>query len=503
MTRHERTLNVQTNHEPQGHEGIKGRWIAMATLLVASFMNMIDVTIVNVAVPSLQRSFDATASQIEWVVAAYIMTFAVCLLPFGRMGDIHGRRRVFIAGVVLFTIASTLCGMAHTMPMLILSRVVQGIGGAMMVPQTLAIAQVLFPPHERAAAFSLFGLTAGLAAVSGPVLGGFLIDSNIAGMEWRPIFLVNIPIGILAVTAAFRFIPALPRDPQLRTDPGGILLAGITVLLVIFPLIEGRELGWPAWIFGMLAMSLPAAYAFVVWERRQQAAGAPQLLPVKLMGNRNFLLGTALSTILFSGVPGFFLVLAIYLQVGNGLTPLQSGLTTMPFSVGVLVASLISGRLGMRWPRRRISVGALMLVVAMIWVRYLSGAMIGSFDGLSFAIPLLAGGIGLGLAISPMFQTVLSNVPPADAGSGSGALQAFQQAGGALGVALVGQIFFSHSATSLAAGLPRDAAFSGAFQDAVLYNIIAFLLIAGLVRLLPKPQVRMAHSGPPVPHADV
>ncbi|MCB1384019.1 MAG: MFS transporter, partial [Notoacmeibacter sp.] len=163
----------------------------MATLLVASFMNMIDVTIVNVAVPSLQHAFNATASQIEWVVAAYTMTFAVCLLPFGRMGDIYGRRKVFLAGVILFTLASALCGMAHSMPMLILSRVVQGVGGAMMVPQTLAIAQVLFAPHERAAAFSLFGLTAGLASVSGPVLGGFLIDSDIAGMGWRPIFLVN------------------------------------------------------------------------------------------------------------------------------------------------------------------------------------------------------------------------------------------------------------------------------------------------------------------------
>ena len=485
---------------PDATDPAAGRWIAMATLLVASFMNMIDVTIVNVAVPSLQHAFNATASQIEWVVAAYTMTFAVCLLPFGRMGDIYGRRKVFLAGVILFTLASALCGMAHSMPMLILSRVVQGVGGAMMVPQTLAIAQVLFAPHERAAAFSLFGLTAGLASVSGPVLGGFLIDSDIAGMGWRPIFLVNIPIGVIAVLGALRFIPDLSGDRNLRTDPAGILLAGITVFLLLFPLIEGREFGWPVWIFVMLAMSIPAGWAFVTWEHRQEQAGAPQLLPVQLLRNRNFVLGTALSTVLFSGIPGFFLVLAIYLQVGNGLTPLQSGLTTMPFSIGVLIASIISGRIGMKWPRRRISAGAVLLIIAMVWVRWAAGSMGADFDRIRFALPLLAGGIGLGIAISPMFQTVLSNVPPRDAGSGSGALQAFQQAGGALGVALVGQIFFSEITSRMTAGEKGAPVFASALSDAMLYNIIAFALIAVLVRLLPKPAQRPqgAMQAPPV-----
>lgn len=487
---------------PTADEARPDRWIAMFVLLIASFMNMIDVTIVNVAMPSLQRAFDATSSQIEWVVAAYILVFALGLLPFGRLGDIYGRRRIFLIGVFVFTVGSTLCGMAPSMATLIAARVVQGIGGAMMVPQTLAIAQVLFPPHERAAAFSLFGLVAGLASVTGPAAGGFLIDADIAGLDWRPIFLVNIPIGVLAIGGALRFIPPIPGARLMRNDWGGIALASLTVLLLIYPLIEGRDAGWPAWVFAMIAAAFPAAVLFVLWERRQKARGGPELLSVNLLANRNFLIGSAMATVLFSGIPGFFLVLAIYLQTGNGLTPLQSGLTTMPFSVGVLIASVISGRLGMRWPRRRITVGSLLLFAAMVWLRFVVQAVEPPLDRLLFALPLLAGGIGLGIAIAPMFQTVLSNVPPRDAGSGSGALQSFQQIGGALGVALMGQIFFSRVAEGFQTGGVALPVFSEALTGALAYNTAAFLVIAAMVQFLPRPKSqaqggeRLAQSAP-------
>jgi len=463
------------------------RWIAMFVLLMAQFMNLIDVTIVNVAMPSLQKAFNATSSQIEWVVAAYILVFALGLLPLGRLGDILGRPRMFMAGVGVFTLGSLLCGLATSMPFLISARLLQGAGGAMMVPQTLAIAQVLFPPRERAMAFSLFGLTAGLASVTGPVLGGLLIDLDIWGLEWRPIFLVNIPVGAIAVAGALRFIPRMPGSAEMKNDYLGILLASLTVMLLIFPLIEGRELGWPVWAFVMMAASLPAAAVFVFWQRRQQGRGGPQLLPFALLANRNFLIGTAMTTILFAGIPGFFLVLALYLQNGNGLTPLQSGLTTMPFSIGVLCASVVSGRLGMRWPRRRITAGALFLAGAMVWLHFVVAGLEPPLDRLVFAAPLLAGGLGLGVAIAPMFQTVLSNVPPRDAGSGSGALQSFQQVGGAFGVALMGQLFFSTLALGIQSGLPAHAAYGEGLVRALYFNTVGFVLIAIMVRLLPKP----------------
>ena len=466
----------------------------MAVLLIASFMNLIDVTIVNVALPNLQQAFGAANSQIEWVVAVYILVFALGLLPFGRLGDTYGRRRVFVTGVVVFSIGSALCGMAPSMPSLIGARVVQGVGGAMMIPQTLAIAQVIFPPHERAMAFSLFGLTAGLASVTGPVLGGLLIDADIMGLGWRPIFLVNLPVGAFAIAAAIRYIPAIAGTKSLGNDYGGIALAGLAILCLVYPLIEGRELGWPVWAFAMMAASLPVLAVFLAWERRQKAMGAPELLPFSLLANRNFLIGTAMSTLMFSGIPGFFMVLAIYLQNGFGLSPLHSGLTTLPFSVGVLIASAISGRLGLKWPRRRISAGALLLAASMIGLRYLVQGMGEEIVRWHFIAPLLAGGIGLGVAISPMFQTVLANVPPRDAGSGSGALQAIQQVGSAFGVALTGEIFFSKLVSGFAAGGKPHDVFGAAMMQALIYSTLAFVTVALIVRLLPKPPV----SGPKV-----
>lgn len=479
---------------PAAHH--EGRWIAMAVLLMAGFMNLIDVSIVNVALPSMQHAFGASDSQIEWVVAAFILVFALGLLPFGRLGDIVGRRRMFIAGVAVFTLGSALCGLAPGMGALIGARVLQGIGGAMMTPQTLAIVPALFPPHERGRAFSLFGLTAGLATVSGPLIGGLLIEADLFGLGWRPIFLVNVPVGLLAILLALRYVPDLPGAPGLRNDFVGIGLAALALLLLIAPLIEGRQFGWPAWCFWAMAAAAPAAALFVGWQRRQAARDAPQLLPASLIGNRGFVVGMALVGLLFSGIPGFFLVLALYLQNGYGLAPLQSGLTTVPFSAGVLGISLLTARIGLRWPRRRITAGALMLAAAMFWLRI---AVLGTGDAVAwshFAPALLLGGLGLGVAVGPMFQTVLANVAARDSGSASGALQSFQQVGGAFGVAVMGQIFFARLTAGIAGGGDAHTAYATAFAAAVIYNGAAFLAVAAMIRILPTPPALPAAHGP-------
>lgn len=468
--------------------GLQGRWIAMAVLLIAGFMNLIDVTIVNVALPSLQKAFGATSSQIEWVVAGYILVFALGLLPAGRLGDILGRRRMFVWGVGVFTFGSALCGLAPSMETLVAARVLQGIGGAMMTPQTLGIVPALFAPHERGMAYALFGLSAGLASVTGPLLGGVLIGADIYGLGWRPIFLVNIPVGVIAIFAALRYLPEVPGAKGLKNDFIGIAIAMVALLLVIFPLIEGRQAGWPLWCFAMMAASVPAAVLFVLWQRRQAACGGPQLLPVSLMENANFMVGTGMVMVLFSGIPGFFLMFALYLQNGYGLTPLQSGLTTLPFSVGVLIASVVSGRLGVRWPRRRIAVGGVLLTTAMVWLRIVVQHTVDDIVWMQFAVPLLIGGVGLGTAISPMFQTVLSNIEGRDTGSASGALQSFQQVGGAFGVAIVGEIFFSRlQALGSPAAVPHDI-YANAIGGGLLYNIAAFGLVALIVWRLPRPR---------------
>ncbi|MCF7699304.1 MFS transporter [Loktanella sp. M215] len=474
-------------HRTNDDEPLAGRWIAMATLLVAGFMNLIDVTIVNVAIPSLQRAFDATDSQIEWVVAIYILTFALLLLPMGRLGDVIGRRRMFIAGVCVFTFGSALCGIAPSIYGLVAARVVQGIGGAMMTPQTLAIVPALFAPKERGLAFALFGLSAGLASVTGPVLGGFLIESNISGLDWRPIFLVNVPVGILAVLAAFKFVPTLPGNKGLEIDGVGIALAAITTLLVMFPLIEGRQIGWPVWIFVMMAAALPMLWIFILWQRHRAAAGRAQLLPVTLFRNKGFMVGTGLVMLLFAGVPGFFLVLAILLQVGNGFSPLESGLTTIPFPVGVLFASVAAGRMGNRFLRQRISAGGLLLATCMVILPFVTPQAAGEITRSAFIIPLFLGGLGLGTAISPLFNTVLGTVADNDTGSASGALQSFQQLGGALGLAVMGQLFFSHIAAALQAGGDTVPVYSDALRMALLFSTTSFVALALLVWRLPAP----------------
>ena len=461
------------------------RWVALIILLLASFMNLIDVTIVNVALPAMQANLGANSSQIEWVVAAYVLAFALFLLPFGRLGDIVGRRGMFLIGVGAFTLASALCGLAPSIEMLIGARVLQGIGGAMMTPQVLAIVTVIFPAKERGLAFSFFGLTAGLASVAGPIAGGLLISANLWGLDWRPIFLVNIPLGALAIVMAIRFVPRIAPHPGLTNDFVGIAIFGAALVAVIFPLVEGRVYGWPAWAFGLIVLGLLGFVAFYFWEKARDRAGKTELLPIPLLENRNFVIGTLMTLIFFSGVPGLFMILAIFFQSGFGLTPLESGLTTVPFPLGVLVMSLINGRLGNKRLSLRVASGALLLATGMTWLHFTIAGVGTSIETLAFVPPLFIAGVGLGLTISALFQTILQGVPGKDAGSASGALQAFQQVGGALGVALVGEIFFStvENAQRLGAAT-REAGFIAAGANATWYEIGAFLLVAALVPLL-------------------
>jgi EmrB/QacA subfamily drug resistance transporter len=476
------------------------RWPALFILLLASFMNLIDVTIVNVALPSMQANLGANSSQIEWVVAAYVLSFALFLLPFGRLGDIVGRKRMFLIGVTAFTIGSALCGLAPSIEMLIGARVLQGIAGAMMTPQVLSIVQVIFPAKERGLAFSFFGLTAGLASVAGPIAGGLLISADLWGLDWRPIFLVNIPLGILTVAVALRLVPKITPHPGLTNDFVGIGIFGLAILAVVFPLVEGRVYGWPLWAFGLIALGLAGMVVFYLWEKRRDREGKTELLPVSLLENRNFVVGTLMTLIFFSGIPGLFMILAIFLQSGFGLTPLESGLTTLPFPLGVLIISIIGGRLGSRFLNWRVAIGSLLLAGGMFYLRWTFGQVGDVLDHWAFVPPLFIAGMGLGLGVSALFQTILTGVPGKDAGSASGALQAFQQVGGALGVALVGEIFFTwleHArewgATSMHSG------FVNAASNAAWYEIGAFVVVAAMVPLIK----RLPPQGAPPVHVAI
>ncbi len=459
---------------------LPGRWIAHCALLMAAFMNLVDVTIVNVALPTLQTHLNASPAELEWLVAAYVLAFAVGLLPFGRLGDIVGRRQVFLFGVLGFTVFSVMCGAAPSIGWLIAGRVLQGLAAAAMMPQTLAIAQVMFPPQERGLAFSLFGLNAGMAAVAGPLVGGLLIAADLFGLDWRPIFLVNVPIGIIAMIAGLALIPNIPGHRG-RIDWIGIPLGAIAVVCLVFPLVEGRGFGWPVWIFVMLAVAPVAATAFVMWQHRRARLGLPQLLPVGLLHNSSYMIGAAMTTALFSAMPSFFMSFAIFLQTGFGFTAFQSGYTTAPMPVGIFVASLVAGRIGSRVLHGRVAFGAVAVLIGFVWLRILIADVTDSVNHWSVAPALLVVGLGLGTAIGAMFQMVLATVPDRDAGSGSGALQSFQQAGLGLGVAVGGEIFFSTIAASEAG---HHATYVSALTNEIIYQFCAMAVVLSLLALM-------------------
>jgi EmrB/QacA subfamily drug resistance transporter len=418
------------------------RWLALGVVLIAVFMQLMDISIVNVAIPSIQRDLDASYSQVQWVLAGYQLAFAVVLITGGRLGDIYGRKRLFLIGVSGFTVASALCGFAQSPVMLVGSRFLQGAMGALMFPQALAVTQVEFPQRERGAAFGITGAVIGLATISGPLLGGLLIAGNLFGLDWRPIFLVNLPLGVLAVVAAVVLLRESRAEGALRLDPGGVAIASAALLLLIYPLVEGRDLGWPAWTFLLMAASVPLFALFVLYERRKTRKDNSPLVVLSLFGERAFVSGLLLNLVFFSGVAAFFLTFSLFLQIGLGFTALHSGLTTIPFSFGTAIGSAVSVRLAPRLGRAILSLGCLLLVAGMLAVmatvsRY--GEAIHSWQLLP---ALVVCGLGLGCTIPPLLNVILAGISGRNAGSASGVLSTTQQVGGALGVAIIGVIFF-------------------------------------------------------------
>ncbi|WP_282046096.1 MFS transporter [Roseibium album] len=447
--------------------------LAVASLFLGAFMNILDVTIVNLALPSIRNEFDATTSQLEWVLIAYILMFASGLLPFGRFGDSFGRKRIFNFGVAGFLVSSLACGLAPDIELLIAARALQGLTASMMVPQVLAIVHVMFAPQEKAKLIGLYGTVSALGAVAGPLIGGTMISANVAGLEWRPIFLMNVPLGLVCLAGALRFVPDIEPCGYIKPDWSGSLLFALAVAALTFPLTEGRQFGWPWWCFALLGLSVVLALIFIQLQLHRTRCGLPQILPANLMKDRFFVRSLVIVTIFFSGIAGVHFMLAIFLQSGVGLSALQSGLATAPHPVGVMVASTLTSRLGQRWLGARIAFGTFVLLAGMTMARTVLGTNSMSITAVDLLLPMLTVGLGTGTAIAAMFQSTLSRVSPSDAGAGSGVLQAFQQVGIAIGIGAVGQIFF--------AGLEQaqdPADYVHAAQNALLFPIGIYLLLA-------------------------
>lgn len=324
----------------------RARTIALWVILLAFFMDLLDTTIVNVAIPAIQSNLDASYAAIQWIVAGYQLAFALFLITGGRLGDIFGYKTMFIVGMSGFTLASALSGMSDSAEFLIAARLVQGFMAAMMVPQILSTIQVMFTdPKERAGVSAFYGALGGLASVAGPILGALLITGNLWGLGWRAIFLVNIPVGILAVILAAIFMPSARSPNPLRIDFVGVGLIVTAMLLLMYPLIQGRELDWPWWSFVAMAASVVVFVLFALIQVDKTRRGASPLVVTSLFRARSFTVSLLVMGSFFAVMSGFFLVLTLFMQVGQGWSVLKAGLSGIPFSIGVGLAAGMSGPL--------------------------------------------------------------------------------------------------------------------------------------------------------------
>jgi EmrB/QacA subfamily drug resistance transporter len=405
-------------------------------------MVLLDISIVNVAIPSIRANLAANNADIQFVVAGYALAYAVLLITGGRLGDIYGRKRLFLIGMAGFVATSALCGLAQNAVMLDVSRVLQGLMAALLFPQVMSTIQVMFPPHERGRAFGMLGAIIGIATITGPLVGGLIIRDDITGGAWRWIFLVNLPIGIVSLIAAIREVPESKAPHASRLDLVGVALASLGLGLLVYPLVQGQTEGWPTWTFICMGLSPIVLALFLLYERALPASRFP-LVQLSLFRLRGFSVGVAVAGLFIAGIPAYFFTFSLTLQVGLGFSALQAGLTTIPWSFGAALASGFSTRVAPRLGKLTITIGSGLLVLGMVGV-YLTlqarGENVSSFD----LIPaLLVSGLGLGTVIAPLLNIIVAGVPSRDAGSASGVLATFQQLGGAIGVAVVGVIFFS------------------------------------------------------------
>ena len=440
---------------------------ALLVMLSGTFMVVLDFFIVNVALPSIQHELHAGSAALQWVVAGYGLATAVALISGGRLGDIHGRRRIFMLGIALFVIASALCGLASTAAVLVVARIAQGASGALLLPQVTAMLGGLYSGEQRARAFAAYGLALGLGAASGQLIGGALIHADVGGLGWRSCFLINVPIGALALLLAPRVLPALPAQRTSRLDVAGAALLAVSLTALLLPLVQGRDAGWPAWSLLALAGSLPLLALFWQQQRSVARAGGQPLLAPKLIGQRGFALGLLVTLAFYAGNASFYFVLALYLQQGLHLAPLDSGLVFTALAGGFFATSMAAPRLGRWLGKQAIFAGACVLAVghALMFV-LVSEAATPSLAPIVGV--LLVQGCGLGMVMAPLVATLLAGLPPEHAGVAAGVLSTVQQLGNALGVALIGIVFYG--------------AGSAGFAHSLIYLLATSLIVAVLYR---------------------
>ncbi|MBO2459469.1 MFS transporter [Actinomadura violacea] len=474
------TETLQSPAGTAGAAGFRWRWAALFVILAGEVMDMLDALITAIAAPTIRGELGGSAATIQWLAAGYTLAMAVGVITGGRLGDLYGRKRMFLIGAAGFTVGSLLCGIAVSPGMLIGARLVQGLFGALMLPQGIGMIKQMFTPKEMGAAFSAFGPVMGLSSVGGPVLAGWLIDADLWGTGWRMIFLINLPLGLAAVLAGLRFLPDGRSPHASRLDLTGAALASLGAGLMIYPLVQGRELDWPAWTFAMIAASLAVWAVFAWYEVRKQRAGGDPLIIPSLFRKRGFTGGLAVGVVFFSGVAGIGLVLSLFFQMGLGFSPLKAGLSQIPWSAGIIVGFGVVQAV-QRFGRKVIHAGAVIMAAGIAGMSVTLQQAGPDVTPWQLVPALLVTGLGMGLLMGPFFDTVLAGVEPEETGSAGGTLTAIQQLGSSLGAAVLGTVFFGllggHVATAAddgAAGLRKQlaaASVPAAQQDRIVTGL--------------------------------
>ncbi|MCW2533414.1 MAG: transporter [Blastococcus sp.] len=453
------------------------RWRALTVSLVGAFMVLLDVSIVNVALPSIEREFSVSAGTAQWVVSGYALTFGLALVPAGRLGDTFGRRRMFLIALSAFVLTSALTGAAQTTGWLLAARLLQGVAGGMLIPQNVGLIQDMFRGAERARAFGILGSVVGLSTATGPVVGGVILD--LAGSQdgWRWVFYVNVPIGLVALVLAYRLVPArsTARTRGAHLDLVGSLLLGAGVLGLLLPVVS-TESGGPGWLWWLFVPAALLLTAFARWEVRTAARDRAPLLDPQLARTLGFPTGSAIALVYFTGFTGIWVVLALFFQDGLGYSPLRSGLAVTPFALGSAVSAVLAGRAVPRFGRRLTAAGLLAAAIGMGATALVLRTVGGDAAAWAAAGPLLVAGLGGGMVVSPNTTLTLESVPAQMAGAAGGALQTAQRIGSAIGTALLATIYY-HVLTG--GGHDFAAAVSAALFCAAGLMLVALLITAG------------------------
>jgi len=465
----------------------------LPVVLTAMFMAGFDIWAVNVAAPSLQRDLHVSDAALQLIVGGYAFMYASGMVTGGRLGDLFGYRRMFMIGVVSFAAASLLCGLAQSSTELVAARLIQGLTGAAMVPQVLALITATFPVAERSRALAWFGVTMGVGFVSGQILGGGLIEANIFGLGWRAIFLVNVPVGVLALTAAALVVPHARAQRRPRLDPLGAVGVSASIALALVPLALGRDQGWPPWAWASLATSLPLLGLTVLWERRLARRNGEPLLDLPLFRDRTFSAGLVVNFGLVFFFGSFMFVLTLLLQAGLGQPPLRAGVEALPLAAAFTVMSIVSPRFSARLGPRAITLGASITTLGAIALAA-TGAHYGArLTGWDLAPATVLIGLGQGIALPLLIGAVLAHVRPERAGAAAGILTTTQQFGAASGIAVIGAIFYGILGTA-----PATGTFVSGLVVAMSVNAALVAVATAVTLLLPR-RAAARHAPSPAP----